>query len=558
MKFNTAMLAVAALLSGAVQAQVVLPPSADPGALQQQRLDEEQRRQERERLQRIPADGQVRQDTPAPVPTQAAGGAKFMVRDIQFAQPSEVFSNDELAALVQDVKGKEATFADLQAMAERINVAYRDKGVVTARAIIPPQDISSGTITLQLVEGKLGAITLKGNQSTRDSYILGRVQAEPGALVDLPSLQSSLARFNRTNSAQLRAGLEPGQTFGSTDLVIDVQEPERHAFRIGFDNLGSDVTGKNRLGLAYSNQSLLGWRDTLNLAVMSAEGLKSYSLAYGIPVTVSGGRLSLAHSQDDTKLKNGPFASLDITGESSSTSLTMRQPVYFGERSQFDVMGSVRRRSVENQISGLFLSGTDIDDVQLGVEYQSADDTGYWQASYTFTSGRATTVAAEEKNRFTVGRAALRRTHLLGSPGWALRGAFSLQHTSSDPLPASEQMFLGGEGSVRGYSVGAVSGDQGYTVSLELQHPITGQRPDGGGGNFAADGFFFLDAGHVKITQPPESVLARVQTLASLGWGVNMSLGRHVSANFTLGYALKRFEGESRRYKLGFQLNSSF
>ena len=556
MKFNTTAVAIAAILSTGAYAQVVLPPSADPGALQQRRLDEEQRRLERERLERAPSDGQVRQEPPASTPAAPEGGPKFMVKDVSFSPASDVFSGEELAALVQDYKGKEVTFAELQAMAERINVAYRERGVVTARAIIPPQDISSGTITLQLVEGKLGAIRLKGNDSTRESYILSRVEAENGALVDLPSLQSSLLRFNRTNSAQLRAGLEPGESFGTTDLLIDVQEPKQHAFRVGVDNLGSEVTGKTRLGLSYSNQSLLGWRDTLNLAAMSATGLKSYSLAYGIPVSRSGGRLSLSHSQDDTELKNGPFAALDISGQSTASSLSLRQPVYFGERSQLDVFGTVRRRSIENHISGLFLSGTDIDDVQLGVEYQSGDDAGYWLANYVISNGRAT--AAEVESRFTVGRAALRRTQILGSEGWAVRGAVSLQHTSSESLPASEQLFLGGEGSVRGYSVGAVSGDQGTTLSLELLHPITGRSTAAESSGFAADGFFFLDAGYVKITQPPESILERSQTLTSVGWGVNMRMGKNVSANLTLGYALKELPEESQRYKVAFQLTSEF
>ena len=555
MKIQFSVLAIAAALSTAAQAQVVLPPSADPGAIQQRRLDEEQRRLERERLERGPAEGEVRQEVRPSGPAAPAGGPKFLVSEVHFSPASEVFSVEELAALVMEYKGKELTFSELQAMAERINQAYKDKGVVTARAIIPPQDISSGTITLQLVEGKLGAINLKGNGSTRDSYILSRVQAESGVLVDLPSLQASLIRFNRTNAAQLRAGLEPGQAFGTTDLVIEVQEPKQHSFRIGLDNLGSEVTGENRLGVSYANQSLLGWRDTLNLAAMSASGLKSYSLVYGVPVSLSGGRLSLTHSQDDTKLKYGPFADLDITGQSSSTALALRQPVYFGERSQLDFSATLRRRSVENSISGLFLSGTDLDDVQLGVEYQSADDGGYWLTNYVFSSGRAT--AAGEDSRYKVGRAALRRTQLLGSAGWALRGAVSFQHTSSAALPASEQLFLGGEGSVRGYSPGVVSGEEGSTLSLELVHPITGQGAAGGGG-FAADGYFFLDTGRVKIARPPESILSTSQTLASLGWGVNMRLGEHVSANLTLGYALKKLPDQDQRYKLSFQLTSMF
>jgi hemolysin activation/secretion protein len=545
----------AAVLTCATYAQVVVPPSADPGALQQRRIDEEQRRLEQERLDRKATDAPVSQEATKPVAPAAADALKFMVREIQFAPASEVFSAEELRALAKEVEGKEVSFADLQLLAERINAAYREKGVVTARAVIRPQDVSSGVIKLQLVEGKLGGISVMGNASTRESYILNRVQAEPGQLVDLPILQASLSQFNRTNSAQLRAALKPGQSFGSTDLIIDVTEPQNNSFRLGVDNLGSEVTGRTRVGVAYANQSLLGWRDTLSLAAMSASGLKSYSFDYGVPINRSGGRLNLAYNDDATKLKFGPFASLGITGKSTSAALSLRQPVYFGERSKLDVLAGVRKRDAENKVSGIFLSSTASDDVHLGLEYQSADDAGQWLTNYTLYNGSATT--ADVKAKYTVGRGSLRRTQFLSS-GWALRGALSVQHTSSDALPSSEQFFLGGEGSVRGYTVGAVSGDQGATFSLELHHPITGQGAGAEGQFFAANGFFFLDAGHVKLILPPESILAKSETLTSLGWGANMFMGKNVSALVTLAYALKKLPNEPRQYTVSFQLNSQF
>ena len=546
---------VVALLSGVTCAQVIVPPSADPGALQQQRLDEAQRRQDQERLERKPVDEPVTQEAPKSAAAPSANAVKFNVREIRFEPTSEVFTAEELKALAKDVEGKEASFADLQRLAERINEAYREKGVVTSRAVIRPQDVTSGVITLQLVEGKLGAISVTGNASTRESYILNRVEAEPGKLVDLPTLQASMLQFNRTNSAQLRAALKPGQTFGSTDLVLDVSEPKNSVFRAGLDNLGSEVTGRTRFGLAYANQSVLGWRDSLNLALMSASGLKSYSLDYGIPVSRSGGRLNLAYSDDATKLKFGPFAALNITGKSSATSVSLRQPMYFGERSQLDVLAGLRKRDVENKVSGVFLSSTATEDLQLGLEYQADDPSGQWLTNYTLYNGRAT--SADVRTRYTVGRGALRRTQFMGN-GWALRGALAMQHTSSDALPSSEQFFLGGEGSVRGYTVGAVAGDQGATLSVELQHPITGSGAGAEGQSFAANGFFFLDAGHVRLILPPDSILAKSQTLTSVGWGARMAIGAHVSGQFTLAYALKKLENEPRRYTASFQLNSQF
>ena len=548
-------IAAAACITCTVHAQVVVPPSADPGALQQRRIDEDQRRLEQERLDRKPAAEPVIEEPKAASTTAVTSSMRFMVNAIEFSPASEVFSPEELKAFAQSYEGKEVGIADLQKLADEVNTAYRERGVVTARAIIPPQDVTSGKITLQLVEGKLGEVRVKGNEFTRASYVLSRVDAEPEKLVDLPSLQASLLRFNRTNAAQLRAELKPGSSFGRTDLELGILEPKQHNFRVSLDNFGSEVTGKTRLGLSYANQSLLGWRDTLSLAAMSASGLKSLSVDYGFPVSRSGGRINLSHSQDDTKLKFGPFASLGITGQSKATAIALRQPLHFGEQSQTDVLLSLRKRDVENKVSGVFLSSTATQDVQLGLEYQSADNAGQWLASYSIYNGNAKT--AELSQRYTVGRGAIRRTQYL-SGGWAVRGSLSLQHTSSNVVPSSEQFFLGGEGSVRGYPVGSFSGDQGTLLSLELHHPITAQAAEGSKRSFSATGFFFVDSGNVKLVLPPDSTQASSQTLSSLGWGVNMLMGSHFSANATLAYAMKKLPDEPRRYTVAIQLNSQF
>jgi len=546
--------ASAALAAGASYAQVVLPPSADPGALQQRRIEEEQRRLEQERLERRPLADPLREPAPPPAAAPAAAPAvRFTLREIRFDPPSEVFSPEELKGMAEAYLGRETTLADMQALVEKINAAYRDRGIVTARALIPPQDVTDGLFTIRLVEGRLGQVTVSGNETTRESYVLDRVQAQPDRLVDLPSLQASLVQFNRTNDAQLRAELKPGQTFGRTDLDIAVMEPSRHVFRVGVDNYGSEATGENRLGLSYTNQSLLGWRDALTLGAMTASGLKSMSVDYGFPVSRSGGRLNLTVNRDDTALKHGPFAELDITGESTATALSLRQPVHFTERSQTVLLAGLRRRDVENDISDIFLSGTKTDDVQLGVEYQYTGDASQWVASYSVYNGRAT--SAGERAKYTVGRGAVRHARFWGG-GWGLRGTVSFQHTSSEGLPSGEYFFLGGEGSVRGYPVGALSGDRGLILSLELQHPLMDAGP--AGGRFSANGFFFIDTGHVKFVLPPDSILEKAETLSSLGWGANLYLGRHVSARVTLAYAMDKLPEEDKRLSVRLMVNSQF
>lgn len=549
------LLTVAACMACAAQAQVVVPPSADPGALQQRRIDDEQRRQEQERLERRPIADPVRQEAlPAPAPA-ASGTARFTVREIRFMPSSEILSAEELRARVAPLEGKEITLSDLQKAVDGINAVYQERGVITARAVIPPQDLSGGVFTIQLVEGRVGRIEVTGNPSTRESYVIDRVDAEPGKLVNLPALQDSLIRFNKTNDAQLRANLKAGSTFGLTDIGIEVQEPERHVFRFGLDNQGSEVTGKTRTGLGYTNHSLFGRRDVLGLNVLSASGLKSYSVDYALPVNRSGGRLSLSRNQDDTKLKFGPFASLGITGESTATSLGLRQPVFVSERAQTDLILVLRQRDVENRVSGVFLSSTATRDTQLGVDHQMTDSAGLWSASYSIYKGKATT--ASGRTDYTLGRGALRRTQLI-TDGWVARGSLSFQHTSSDALPTGEYYFLGGEGSVRGYPVGVYSGDRGTVLSLELQHPLVGAEPGSSGSGFQASGFFFVDAGRVKTVRPPDSTLPASESLRSVGWGTQMSWGPHLSARLTLAYALVKLPDEPKRLTAKFQLNSQY
>ena len=556
-----ALAASAAMLAGSGFAQVVLPPSADPGALQQRRIEEDQRRQEQERLERPAVTDPVKQP-PAPSSNAPAGAAqvRFVPKEIRLDPPSEILPATELKALADPYVGKEASLAELQTLVAKINELYKARGIVTARAIIPPQEVTSGVFTIRLVEGRLGKVLISGNETTNESYVLERVDATPDKLMDLSALQESLVQFNRTNDAQLRAELKPGQTFGKTDVAIAVMEPDQHVFRIGLDNGGSEVTGETRLGVSYTNQSLTGRRDSLTLGTMLAEGLKSASVDYGMPVSRSGGRLNVTVNRDDTALKNGPFASLDITGKSTAYALALRQPVAHDLQSQTLVLAGLRRRDVKNHISDVFLSGTKTDDVQLGLEYQRSDERNQWVASYSVFSGKATSSSAtgDVKSNFSVGRGSLRHSYALDG-GWAVRSSLSFQHTGSGELPTGDYFFLGGEGSVRGYPVGALSGDKGLVASIELQHPITDMPGPGGmPSSFAANGFFFLDVGHVKFVLPPNSELDKSQTITGLGWGTNFAIGKNVSGRVTLAYATTKVTEDQKRFRVGFQLSSQF
>ena len=549
-------LVAASLLATPASAQIAIPPGSDAGALQQRRIDDEQRRLELERQQRKPIADPLRRDGPAaPTAKPAASAISFLVKEIRFT-PSDIFTADELGVITQHYINQKVTYAGLQLLVEHINAEYRKRGIATAQAMLPPQDVTSGVIQIRLVEGRVGDIRIEGNTSTRESYITSRIGLSAHKLVDLQQFEDDLKLFNRANDIQLRADLKPGAYAGTTDILLSVIEPPRHNLRLTLDNSGSKSTGRERAGLMYTNRSVLGFRDDVSLSATRADGLKSYSASYGVPVNSMGGRIQFAYYKDNTVIKHGALAPLAITSESTAKILTYRQPLLYGENMQLEGTAAIKRRDSETRSSGVLLQDTGTSDMNIGLDYQRTDNSGMWSATYNAIRGSATARLSGVTTDYFIGRGSLRRTQEFNDK-WSFRGAFTMQHTGDQSLPSSEQFIIGGDGSVRGFPVGAYAGDHGITVNAELHHPL---GPLGRLGaaehplHLAATGMFFVDFGRVSPYRPPGSALRNYNEISSAGWGLNYTLGKRVYGRIVYGYAISGLPPDNSRSTVHFQL----
>jgi len=543
--------AMSAFAAFQATAQPVLPSAADPGAAQQRQIDEERRRREAERERKEILEP-IRRVAPEKKPETkpAAEVVRFLVREIEFSA-SEILSREELENIARDFRGRELSLADLQQLADRVNALYRTKNVVTAIAVIPPQDVSQGVVRVRLVEGRVGRIGLKGNESTQAGFITDRLRLKPTDLVDLDRLEGAMLRFNRTHDVQLRANLMPGTEFATTDLQIEVVEPPRHELRLQLDNFGSPTTGRWRKTALYLNRSLFGYRDDLYVSHSEATGQSSQAISYGVPVNTWGGRLSLAYNHDKTAIRHGPLRTLNITGRAEGAGLTLRQPTYVSRNAQLDVVAGVRKRYSKNWIDSVFLRRVDVRDNSIGLELQAFDEKNYWLASYIRYSTEATITRSTS---MTIDRGTLRYNRDLGS-GLSFRGSFNWQSTGERQLPSSELFMIGGEGSVRGYTVGAFSGDTGGTLNLELHHPVW--KGSLGGHELAMTGFFFLDHGYAVPLRPPGSVLPAKERLTGAGWGAHATVGKHIYGRLVFGYGRNEEPQSPRHYEVHFQLVAS-
>ena len=149
------------------------------------------------------------------------------VREVIINQ-SEILTEGEITAIVDPMIGQRMSMEQLQEVLDQINRLYDEKQFITARAVLPPQTIEHGVVRIQLVEGRVGDITVADNQATKEAYFLNWISLQPGDLVRLDVLEQDLLYFNATNDVQVRARSRRAKEFGQTDLMITAVEPPKY------------------------------------------------------------------------------------------------------------------------------------------------------------------------------------------------------------------------------------------------------------------------------------------------------------------------------------------
>ena len=206
--------------------------------------------------QQLPGAGsQIQQLPPAPVPQKAApeirieegpapiksapSSAKILVKSLQVTG-SRVFSEGELIGLTGFVANTELSLAELQAMAARITDHYRKNGYFVARAYLPAQNVKDNAVTIAVSEGQYGKIVLNNQTHLSDAVVrnmLGGVNS--GDPITNDTLENRLLLLSDIPGVKVKSTLVPGETPGSSDLVVDITPGQRVSGSVDVDNAGN-------------------------------------------------------------------------------------------------------------------------------------------------------------------------------------------------------------------------------------------------------------------------------------------------------------------------------
>ena len=409
---------------------------------------------------------------------------RFFIKKVE-VQGNSVLQ-DEIATLTQPYENREVTFEKLLELRSAIIQLYIKNGYITSGAFLPNnQDLSSGIVKIQVVEGKIEQIEIGGLRRLREGYVRSRIILATSTPLNQRRINQALQLLQLDPLIeQVNAELAAGRTSGSNILRVSLKEAPAFHTAFTIDNNQSPSIGSVQGSVEVSHDNLLGFGDRLSARYGRTEGLNLYDINYTIPVNARNGTLSFRYNNDDSRIIGEDFRDLRIRSETQTYSLGLRQPITRTPTSEFAFLLSLDLRQSQTYIFNdrpyPFTEGSEDGESKVTVIRFSQD----WV-------NRGTRRVLAARSQFSLGIDAFDATindtgtdgqffSWLGQFQWVqqlsprnlLVARIDAQLTS-DSLLSLERFSIGGVNTVRGYRQNQLVADNGIVGSVEVRLPLT-------------------------------------------------------------------------------------
>ncbi|ENZ5935226.1 ShlB/FhaC/HecB family hemolysin secretion/activation protein [Salmonella enterica subsp. enterica serovar Newport] len=406
--------------------------------------------------------------------------------------PAGVKGVDE-AALQKQIAGylrRPLTFAGLSEMTQGVTDLYRQKGLLVARAILPPQTIRDGVLTIQIIPGRYDSAQVSNASALRSSVVerMVRTTTPKGEVVTRKQLERVALLLNEMPGVSAAVSLKEGQKSGTSALDISVKPGKRLGGYVGLDNQGNTVTGRSRVMAGFYASELLGFGDQLRVDLLDAwenSDLFNGALDYSLLVGGAGTRVGASYSHLNYHYNINGLGGFD--GYSDNWGLYVTQPWIRTARARVDVRLDAGQQFLTDtypQIFSILASGERKSRKQ--VDYGSLSVLGSVASTpggITAFNLQGTTGNMDYRNVAAVSfgggsdndvTGQFSRLNWLVSHDQQVWGPFSFYarlngQAASRNLDSSQKFLMGGPGAVRAYDVGDGSVDTGNVMTAEVR-----------------------------------------------------------------------------------------
>jgi len=465
------------------------PADIDQASREVQRIQQELReRQERDRQEQLA--NQPRTVLEAPAAEASASTDAGPCRDIReiLVEGGSLMHPKVRDEITQPFIGKCLAIADVEKLLGAVTTHYVERGYISVRAYIQPQDLQKGILRLLVVEGTVESLQIEdgGRGSVSPFNAFPGVVGKP---LNLRDFEQGLDQVNRLSSNSATMELLPGTQAGGSIVVIKNAPKRRLHANTTFDNYGSNSSGRNQAGLSLSFDHPTGSNDSFMVTHRSTIGddfadqhSRSTSLLYSIPF----GYFTLTASQvfsDYATPVNLPSTTLTAEGDTDISSLQLDYVAYRDRLNRVAFSSTLTHKASDNFLEGILLqtSSRKLSSIDLFGNWTTQLGGGSLTTRVGLTRGLKLFGAFDDpsgqpssapKAQYQKYEGALSWSRALPVQGQTLIFGSSLNSQwSEDVLYGIEQFSIGSIFSVRGYRGTSLSGDRGVYWRNDLSAP---------------------------------------------------------------------------------------
>ncbi|TLP57239.1 MULTISPECIES: ShlB/FhaC/HecB family hemolysin secretion/activation protein [Pseudomonas] len=450
---------------------------------QRRLLDDQQRRIDE--LRNLPGQQQA---TP-----EAAGAEPSRCFPIEHVQLDGVTLLPERTRreLVAPYEGRCVGVQQLNALLKAITAQYIARGYVTSRAYLPEQDLSSGNLRVQVVEGRLEGLAPGESSGLSPRELAMAFPGEAGHALNLRELEQMVDQLNRLPSNQVQMDLIPGQQIGASQVQVNNTTSKPWRASLSRHNNGQRSTGEQQWSAALEWDSPLGLADQLRVrgshdAVSDhTRASKSGGIDYSLPW--GWWTFDYRYSQSDFRSKfDAQGRTFAQTGDSQNHSARAERVIHRDSVSKTALSAGLSVLRTNNYIDDnwLELSSNRITEAQFGFNHGRRIGNAFVNLDLGWQRGIGA-FDAQGDDHPEPGEPTARYNKYTGTlsylQGFDLFGE-RLQFTSlgtwqhsEDALYSPQRMSLGGLASIRGLKNQFLTGDSGgyWRNDLRWVRPVT-------------------------------------------------------------------------------------
>lgn len=249
-----------------------------------------------------------------------------------------------------------------------LQAAFIDRGLVTTRAGLPEQDLTSGRLRIVVVPGVVEAVRVNKTGGTK---VWSRATpVNPGDLVDLRALEQGLEQLRSVPGRTVTVDIVPGDAPGGSILDAAIAQRRPVAGSVTINNFAGERVGRYQGSAQLAELGQLGFSEVISLFYnrrVDSPGVPADSRGVGAAIAVPAGWWTFTAGGSANRYSQtvvGDVSTFATRGKLDRVAAAVERVVYRDQTAKTSLSFGIARRRARNYIN----------DVEIGIQRQDLTD----------------------------------------------------------------------------------------------------------------------------------------------------------------------------------------